>query len=170
MIDLSLLSDDEFEDFVNRDVRGNLEPEFAAKLREPENINRWHDTLLRLKRSVDAQFSSARYELSSKQASYLTQGDKGRQMWLAARAASEKWRQGAVRFKNGVEERLAEAKRLRHSMAATSDFTQYVIAERDRAIAELERLRQAIEDHRKAVLNDEDDDSVDDILWAALNK
>lgn len=167
-MDLHLLNDDDFTELVNRDVRGNLEPDTSALLREPPNINRWHDTLLRLKRNVEAQLTSSRSDLLSKQATYIQRGTSGKLQWIEAKAQAEKWRQGAIRFKNGVEERLLEAKGLRRTMRST-DFQATLVSERDKAVAEMTRLRSAILDHKQGVLDESlDEDFVDDRLWASL--
>lgn len=157
----------EFQDLVNKDVRGELDPETSQQLRAPENLNRWYDGLLKLKRTVEAQLTSNQADLASKQADLLGRGQAGLQEWLAAKAAAERWRQGAIRFKNGVEERLAEAKRIRHETNESS-FVASLVRERDRAMLEAARLRTAILEHKTTVLSDNDDDSTDDRLWATL--
>lgn len=166
-LDLTVLSDEAFNDIVNADVRGTVDKETSSALRDPAVLSRWYDTLLSLKRSVEAQLTANRGEQSTKQAEFLHLGAAGRPLWLQFRGQSEKWRQGAIRFKNGVEDRLAEAKRLR----STTDRDSYVsilIHERDAAMAEMYRLRTAILEHKNAVEREEDDEEVDDRLWASI--
>lgn len=164
---ISELPVSEFQDLVNRDVRGELAPSVSSQLREPQNLNLWHDTLLKLKRTVEAQLTSNRADLIAKQAELATKGSKGTAEWLAVKASAERWRQGAIRFKNGVEERLAEAKRIRNQVIEES-FTSSLVKDRDRAMVEAAKLRSAILEHKEAVLSDKDDEATDDRLWGVL--
>lgn len=165
---LTKISLEEFEASVNADIRGTADPATSAMLRETENLNLWYDTLAKMKRAVEAQLTSSRSTLLTNQAELLGKGSHD--AWLEAKASTERWRQGAIRFKNGVEERLAEAKRLR-MMENSNSFITSLVNDRDRAIAESVKLREAIEAHRTAVLAedlDEDPEMIDDRLWSVL--
>jgi hypothetical protein len=162
---LSDLSDDSFDDIVNQDTRGALDSVTSAALREPENLDRWYDMLLTLKRRVEAQLAANRGEQAAKQAEYLSLGDQGKMLWLRYKASNEKWRQGAIRFKNGLEDKLAEAKRLR-SQASTETYPALVTKERDTAIKQVMRLRSAIVEHKIATIHEQgDQDDIDGRLW-----
>lgn len=167
-LDLSKVGEEEFEAAVNADVRGTTNADTKAALRQPDVLDRWHDTLLHLKRNVEAQLTSNRATLLADQAEALRGGDTVR--WVQIKAESEQWRQRSIRFKNGVEERLREAKRLRRALS-TETYTAKVLDDRDRAIARCLTLADAIAAHKAAVLSspDEPDDSIDDKLWSVLS-
>ncbi len=164
-LNLGDLSDEAFDDIVNQDTRGALDPVTSAALREPENIDRWYDMLLTLKRRVEAQLAANRGDQASKQAEFLSLGDQGKVLWLRYKASNEKWRQGAIRFKNGLEDKLAEAKRLRMQVSHES-YPSILARERDSAIKRVVQLRSAIVQHKLATVHEEDDqDQIDERLW-----
>lgn len=168
-IDLVSLSDEAFNEIVNADVRGTADEHTSHALRDPMVVGRWYDTLVSLKRSVEAQLTANRGEQAGKQAEFLRLGPSGKPMWLQSQAAADKWRQGAIRFKNGVEDRMAEAKRLRSTIERDS-YIRILIQERDQAVKEAMRLRTAILEHKTAVELDRDEpEDIDDRLWAAVD-
>lgn len=166
-VDLTSLTDEAFNEIVNADVRGTLDTDTSQALREPEVLSRWHDTLISMKRNVEAQLTTNKSEQSLRQAEFFALGAAGRVPWLQYRGNAEKWRQGAIRFKNGVEDRLAEAKRLR-STVNRDQYVTILITERDAAMAEVYRLRNAILEHKAQVEREEDDEMTDDRLWSAV--
>lgn len=167
-LDLTSLSDEAFNEIVNADVRGTADEQTSLALRDPMVVDRWYDTLASLKRSVEAQLTANRGEQAAKQAEFLRMGPSGKAMWLQSRAAAEKWRQGAIRFKNGVEDRMAEARRLRSHLDQNS-YVRILARERDNAVKETMRLRSAIVKHRAAVELDQDEqDDIDERLWAVV--
>lgn len=172
VMSLQNLTDDEFENVVNRDVRGELDYETSLQLRTPENAERWYEQLLVLKRSVEAQFTANRAERNEKQQECMAKGPKGKTEWFAYRAQAERWRAGAARFKAGVEQRLAEARLLVDTKKANR-YVDIVERERNEAIEEIVRLRRLIQTHHDHECGDEcDDDSCagDTMLWAILDE
>lgn len=169
---LSDLSESAFHEIVNADVRGTLDAGTSVLLREPENVPRWHDTLLGMKRSVEAQLTAKKGELAGQRAEYMGLGEAGRPLWAQAQASAEKWRQGAIRFKNGVEDKVAEAKHLL-STIARDQYIQQLRVERDTAIRDALRLRTAVAEHREHVIaaaeTGEEQDDIDDLLWGVLD-
>jgi hypothetical protein len=164
-LNLNDLSDEAFDDIVNQDTRGALDSVTSAALREPEHLDRWYDMLLTLKRRVEAQLAANRGEQAAKQAEYLSLGDQGKVLWLRYKASNEKWRQGAIRFKNGLEDKLAEAKRLR-MQASNESYPTILTRERDHALKKVVQLRSAIVEHKLATVNEEgDQDDIDTRLW-----
>lgn len=148
------LSDDDFLAVVNADVRfdrGGLPNETVASLRSPENVDRWHRTLLSLKRNVEAQMTSKRAELAVGYVEALDSGDLTG--WLKERAVMLSWKQGACRFRNGLEDRIAEAKTIQENNALS-----------------FVTLREAVAAHRNAILTDPDNgDDADSELWKVLD-
>ncbi len=169
-LDLSALSDEAFNQIVNQDVRGTLTSATSQLLRDPRVVERWYVHLVSLKRSVESQLCANRAELLQKQLDYVGLGAKGNPLWIEAQATAAKWRAGAVRFKNGVEDRLDEARTLRSKTRADSTIT-ILIEERERAIRNLTNLRRSILEHREHDCDDRcvDDCVADDQLWKVLD-
>jgi hypothetical protein len=165
---LSDLSEQSFHDIVNADVRGTLDSETSKMLRQPENVARWHDTLLDMKRSVEAQLTAKKGELIAQRAEFMALGERGKPLLANAAAAAEKWRQGAIRFKNGVEAKIAEAKHLL-SGPARDQYIRRLVDERQEVMRSNVKLLTAITQHRAAVENGEEGDEVDDHLWSVLD-
>lgn len=169
---LSDLSEVAFHEIVNADVRGTLDAGTSVLLRERENIPRWHDTLLGMKRSVEAQLTAKKGELAGQRAEYLGLGEPGRPLWAQAQASAERWRQGAIRFKNGVEDKIAEAKHLLGTIAR-DEYVNQLRLERDTAVRDALRLRTAVAEHREHVIaaaeTGEEQDDIDDRLWSVLD-
>ncbi len=169
-INLLDLSDDAFNSMVNQDVRGTLNSELSQLLRDPAIADRWYETLVSLKRSVEAQLSANRAEQVQKQSEFLGRGPQAKMLWLQTKATTEKWRAGAVRFKNGVEDRMAEARRNRDKLRLGLHVS-VVINERDVAFREVKRLRSMILSHRdhECDENCEPNCAADDSLWNLLD-
>jgi len=85
-----------------------------------------------------------------------------------AREQFLRWRAGALRFRAGVEERLAEASWRRR--IAGSYIPTALMEERNQLLQQVEMLTGAIEAHKAAMAGvDPDDlDTADEVLWAAL--
>lgn len=157
-------SDDPFKQAVVADVRGQLhnDPEKQAWIRSPENVDRWHDELLSLLRSVDFQLSSHKTDRVIKRNECLRNGN--RNAWMEFEERTAKWRTGAIRFKRQIEENLTEAKGLRrqlHNIPAKE-----IMEERD-------HLLEVIRVHRERVNTDYDDETSadpDEELWQVLSQ
>lgn len=155
---LSTLSDDDFEGLVNQDVRGQLDSATSALLREPENVFRWYNSLNSLKKSVEAQFVVKKAELAEFRLVNATEDE-----WRQAVAEHERWKAGAVRFKTGVEKRIAEAKQLRIAVSR-DEVMGRISSDLHEARGKLELYRQAIVAHKNA----EDADQADEDLYSIL--
>lgn len=160
-VSLSDVPYEEFNDYVNADIRGTADEEVSEELRRPENVQRWYTCLLTNRNNVDSQLANGKAERSKMFAECVSKGSAGKQEWLDYLAAHDKWRAGAIRFKNGTEVKLAEAKMLARTQESV------VIRERNEAIERANTLRAAILHHRDTV--DELEDEADRILWEAVN-
>jgi hypothetical protein len=166
-VDISLLDDEAFDAIVNADIREVIEETSADALRQPESLQRWHDTLLNMKRNLEYQFATNRAERASKYAEcrQIAEGDG---KWADYLAANERWRTGAMKFYRGVERRLTEAKRLLHEFER-SRYTLSVADERDYVMREYATLRGAILQHKQSIeaaTDDEDTGPYDELLWS----
>lgn len=144
MTDLLAMSVDEFNQVVNDDVRAD-EP--ITGLRDPLVVDRWHQTLLSIKRKLESQFMAKRLERHEKSL-VLTEDS---QEWLDFLSGYSVWLRSTTRFRNGVEDKLAEAKSIKSSY------------ERN--------YRQAIYDHYHSVNateNEEFDMDADAKLWNVI--
>lgn len=166
-----MLTEGDFYNLVDKDVRSQLDPALAEKLRDPAVVERWYQTLLRMKRAVEGVISSkgaedraVQIELRSNRR--LEEADK-------ARAEFMRWRAGSIRFKTGVEEKLTEAAWRRrvaveHLLHTASQIERNAYAELNRHLtAQVEKLRDAITKHRDEIDSD-DATEIDEELWAVL--
>lgn len=144
------LPDPQFREVVDAEVRGTAQPKVGETLRDPLLIDRWHHTLLQMKKSVESQLGAKRSDVF-----------KNKHYSAHDLAEFHRWRAGAVRFKSGVEDRLLEIRRIR---GIAQPDTQAIKRERN-------ALLQAIDAHRQTVLEEFEADEISDAdraLWAAL--
>jgi hypothetical protein len=154
-----------FNEVVNNDIRGEVAEDVAAALRGVL-VDRWYNTLVAMKRNSEAQFSNARFEIAKKRHECLNGQDKnlGMSEFNTYMTQKARWRTGALRFKNGVEDKIAEAKMIRRARA--TDLHR----ERDYLITRLATLSNAIKTHQDAVLEDPlDTETADENLWMTLD-
>lgn len=136
-------SHQEFLKIVNDDIRGNADSKYHVALRKPESAQMWLDALLELKRSCETQLAEDKALRAEAKLKRWTTEDWSR--FVAERA---RWRAGTIRFKNGIENKIAEARTLQ-----TQNLTEAIIA------------------HYKAITaaGPDDDTSVaDEKLWAEV--
>lgn len=165
------ITEEEFIDVINADIRGTLDTDDAAWLRAPDNVEHWYQALCSMKTDVESQLTQKRAEVMSKQSECLAKGDAGRQEWFDFKAESERWRAGAVRFKTGLEVKLAEARGLRN-VRRTDRYTDLILTEREKAYREVARLRLAILTHRDHECDErctDEECTADNDLWTILD-
>lgn len=166
-LDLTAVNDEEFNDYVNADIRGTADAEVSAALREVDVLDRWYECLLANKASVESQLAHNKAERADQFARTYYRGDEGKQEWASYLADQTKWRSGAIRFKNGTDVKLVEAKRLLREARNVSE-SSVLIRERNDAVSRANVLRQAIIGHRDTV--DEEEEAADERLWAAVEQ
>jgi hypothetical protein len=107
------LAEDKFKAVVEADVRDKVSDDEAAMLRQLENVPRWYNELNLLKRDIEAQFVQRKADLLDFQQGCLKRGRDGKQEFFDEKADHEAWKTGAVRWKQLIEAKMVEAKRLR---------------------------------------------------------
>lgn len=153
---LDNLNNDDFRNLVGEDVRGNVDVRTSKLLRTPVFLRRWHDVLCQIKRNVEFQLASDKAERYSKRLKFLQEGAAGKQKYLSYLAERERWRANNIFFKNGVENKIAEAKRL----LANEEVLKQRVGE----------LQAAIRSHRHIVEHGSDTEAfeADELLWKVL--
>lgn len=188
--DLAGLTDTEFRQVVDADLRRRVNPEGLSErvsraLRHPDNLNRWHATLTGIARSVEGQLTAASDEFEAVEATTLARIEQIRagrpespqisqlQVELAAQRSDYlKKKAGRERFKTGVDEHIVVAAQL---LSGQRDemYDSVVAAERDRHARKIRRLERAIRDHQTAVQadlgEDEEPTEYEEALWQALD-
>lgn len=171
------LTERDFYNIVDRDVRGRLESGLARKLRDPLVIERWYQTLLRMKKTVEGTIAAKKAEtrgqrieldvFGSTTVDGVEQSFDDPQLEIA-RIHSEflKWKAGSIRFKVGVEERLTEVS-WRRKLVVSQLILSVAQVERNEFAAEVMRLRKAIEQHRSEIDRD-DATEQDEALWSII--
>jgi hypothetical protein len=157
----SLLSlpNDAFRTLVDADLRGKGDQSLAKLLRSEEVCERWYSTINGMAKSVEGQLAAKRADLEATTLSLESdiqvaeaRGDESlaAQLRLALMEAQQKdakWRAGILRFKTGLEEVHAEARRIRDSFKG-SFFESYLAEERNIALARVRDLEDGIRRHR----------------------
>lgn len=100
--DITELSDDEFLELVNLDIRGIAPKGLSQQLHEPQNLVEWYDGLCTTKRKVESRISLKRADLV---------GKVGHDSYMDFRADFMMWRAKALDFLFKVEVAIALAKR-----------------------------------------------------------
>lgn len=153
------ISPDDFRDLVASDVRGLISKEDAMWLRTSEVIDDFYDTLVLLSRNVDLQFARKKSETFQK----ATEFEHDSEGLLEYRKASADWKVKTLRFKQAIEERISECRKIRRT-GISKDLVP---------VAGLELLIKAIESHRSRIDSDDDqavDETADEELWSVLTK
>lgn len=159
---LSSYTDDKFRALVDDDVRGILDHQVAKLLRKSENVERWYYALVLMKKSVESQLGAKRAEVQQ----YVHDPSPSARSRLND---YNSWRAGALRFKNGVEAHLLEAREI-IAQDTRMSHTELVKSERNFALGEMERLKTAILDHRQTVLREGFEPTAADLdLWKCVS-
>lgn len=157
-----------FDAIVAKDVRNKANQEERFYLRDPENLDAWHDSLVALSKSIDFQFASNKIQKSEKTSEY-----KNNVVALKEYLESyNDWKLKTLRFKHEVEARIAECKRLRKKY-----FTDMPVLSSN-LYNKIQNFVEAIDNHRNTILNDKNsnDDSYEELssiadekLWSLLD-
>jgi hypothetical protein len=177
MTELLKMDDTSFRELVDAEVRGRASPELTASLRSPEIAERWYQQLLVMKKSVESTLAAKTAEDKEQRLVLLDAADSVSDPDQAAdlrrranqsRAQYLKWRAGALRFRAGVEERLAEAAWRRRLAGSVNPAA--LLEERNQLLGRLGMLTEAIQAHRDSMADvaSEDIDDADRELWEVL--
>lgn len=174
---LSALDDEAFRKLVDQDLRGRSPEDVRQALRSPENVDRWFSALLAMTKSVEGQLAAKktdwsttrnRFQVDISLASTRIQSDRLKVQLQEERERYNKWRAGILRFKTGLDEFLADARRLRDA-SKDSSYDRVMEDERLRLTKRIRLLEEGIRSHRDTILSDElsDDDheEADEELW-----
>ncbi len=126
------------------DARGQTTEEEREYLRSPETVTDWLDALTELGLDLEAQFAERRAEAQAVQTECLDKGPEGKREWFEYKARYDRWRASARRFKQLVDARRREAKRLAH---------EHHVKERD--ASEREAYRRTMQRARDFILRDQ---------------
>lgn len=176
------LDEKDFYNLADRDVRGRLEASIATKLRDPIVNERWYQTLLRMKKTVEGTIAAKTHETKGQRMELESMGtitswrgneivsvdhfDDPKQKAVEIYTQFMAWKAGSIRFKVGVEERLTEVAWRRKRITANLLLSVSQI-ERNLLGEEVMRLREAIATHASQIHAD-DATEQDEELWAAL--
>jgi hypothetical protein len=148
---------DDFRVVCEEDIkladRGEMDELTFDALREPPVIQRFYSMLSQMQKSVEGQLAAGRAEMKSRTAKMRLRNATAAE-YQEAVAKHENWRAGALRFKTGCEQRMAEIAGLLRE-ADMAFFADRVKEERNDALARVKALEDAIRTHRDHVCNDE---------------
>lgn len=100
-------------DRIADEAIGKADEEFIRHVRRGENLIEWYQHLIELKMDVETQIAERKAKLDTEHTRCLSMGDAGKQIWFEAKDEFQTWKVGAVRFKNALEYRLGEVKKLK---------------------------------------------------------
>lgn len=174
------LSDEEFRQVVDDDLRGKADAKISPQLRKPENVDRWYSVLLAMTKSVEGQLAARRSDWDGLRthlgSEIALKTGTNEEAILRAQLQSErerylKWRAGIIRFKTGLDEWLAEARHLRDR--TRGDMIERVTKdERAFLSSRVRTLEEAIRRHRDHLLaedlDDEAHEKADEALWSLV--
>jgi hypothetical protein len=171
------LSESDFRKLIDEDTRGKAPASLSAQLRSPECVGRWYETLLAMQKSVEGQLAAKAAESRGAQADFRARLEQTPAREARAIRAEmgyreskdETWRAGALRFKSGLEEKLIEARRL------LREFDDPIVSERtaeerNRALARIATLEDAIRHHRDEFPTDDQPSEIDLFLWSHIGR
>ncbi len=102
-----------FHNEVAEEARGKAAPVLCRSLRESSNLDQWHTALVDLHQDIEQQTTERKTALDEEHTRCLEMGEHGKLTYFDARNVYQKWRQGAGRFKQAIDQRLREVKTLR---------------------------------------------------------
>jgi hypothetical protein len=153
-----ILSDEEFKDLVDEAVRGQLDPNTMAALKDGSVANRTYTVLVGMKKNVEGQLAARKADYGrARKNPDKKKLDEIDDTWLS-------WRAGAIRFKSGVESLMLEVRDKR----TPNDWS--LRAERNELANAYENLRKGIIAHRDHLCDEACDVScsADDLLWSLV--
>lgn len=179
---LLTLPEDVFRRLVDSDLRGKGDPQLGRLLRSREVVDRWYATIKGMTKSVEGQLAAKKADLEAvvlQIESDIAQAEsRGDHLTASALLMSlkeqqqkdAKWRAGILRFKTGLEEVHAEARRIRDSYRG-SFFDSYLAEERNFALERTRSLESAIRAHRdhECDIGCDNGCTADDDLWRLVS-
>lgn len=153
----------DFRSIIDDDTRDKVSAELAAGLRSPQVVGRWYEALMAMQMSVEGQLAAKTAESKGRVAHLKAQG-KDATLVQFEQAKFERWKAGAIRFKSGLEQKLLEAKRILRD-ANDPLISDRTAEERNRALARVALLEDAIRRHRDAFPREDDPSDADEELW-----
>lgn len=155
------LTEEEYKDLVNRDIRDESTPDEAAWIRRPENLQRWHGTLVAAARKVEGQLSQRREAMTLMRQTRMKHRP-GRDPETLTDEEFEAEirdyhlrRMASLRFYASTQAKIIEAKNL---MNGVKDFA-----------SAYNLLKTAIKIHREGFVGEDDIAEEDKALWYALD-
>lgn len=130
--------DEQVRDLAAADARGEVPDDVAEWLRSPDMLDAWREALTWLVGDVQAQFTRHRATV---------EGARGTAQFHDAMKAHARWSAGASRFRQSVETRLREAKRLQRERdeAQHGEFRGNLQTRLDALEFEVGRLRRSLQ-------------------------
>lgn len=164
------VTDLDFNDLVNRDLRGRATPEESSSLRAPDLAGKWLLALTRIQRSVEGQLASMQEDFLSRRAEIKLYGSPQMHIELIELQKNHSAvRAGKLRFKTGLEEALVEARAIVDELRG-SHYDSLVASERNYYAEQRGRLQEAIRRHQAETLADDLEPSeFDERLWEVLD-
>lgn len=173
-VDLTSLDDDQFRRIVDEDIRytttkGSRQEhprplvEAHRALRQPENVDRWFNVLLAMKKNVEGQIANEKAKMAAAERAARSRQISQREL-RQMQARYDDWRQKSLRFANGLDLTIVDAKRARSlGPRAEAAMLKETLHE---CLARIRLLEETIRQHRIA---EQDAPRESDVaLWEVL--
>lgn len=122
MTALELLTDEQFADLVDQELRDQAGDVAAKAIRRPENLYRWRGVLLAMKRDIEWQMSNISAARKEVKVSFFYEGGGGAPAYASYLKDSDRRRANSLRVLCGVEKRLTEVNDLiEHTAVVDTD-------------------------------------------------
>lgn len=167
---IAKLSEDDFRELVDRDLRRDNTEDESQALRSPALVDRWYAILVSMSKSVDGQLAAKREDFEAQKArlrgqfveidsdlaeAKIRHDTKGvqqadartrvlRQEWQSTSEKYSRSRAATLRFKSGLEETLVEARMYRDRVRDRL-YDHVVAEERNRLASRVRRLESALQ-------------------------
>jgi hypothetical protein len=155
-----MINDDTFARLVSEDVKKKISPSQKEILMQPENWERWKESLVILVENLDRQIGMISEDAESDAERYSSMGRSGDKLAKEASRAYQEKITKIERFKFHVDKRLDEV------MIMIETGEEIKVDGWD----EVSFLKRAISAHRQYLYEfDLEDTAVDRALWASLD-
>jgi hypothetical protein len=103
-------NEEEFSELVAMEAKGQAHEGVSMYLRDPENVERWYQALVDIKKNLQVQFISLRAQMDEAREEGFRTGNKS--VFFGKKADIEKKRRNVNLFGSSIDKRIAEAKKL----------------------------------------------------------
>lgn len=135
------MTSDEFDQVVDDEIRrmddGSDRDALIRLLKDPAVADRWQIVLVGMKKSVEGQLGYKRSDVQRARLAFENDpNERTREFFLYKREEFLRWRGGSLRFKNGVEARLNDIRKIQYAAAKGNDLVSAILGHKEKVLRE----------------------------------